>query len=67
MNETAPNCHECGERLKPYIYFGHAEIDPKGSAKWGYQGNNIFCTLRCGYRFALNMVRSGRHTRYVDE
>jgi hypothetical protein len=53
----APNCRECGKPLAPYIYFGHPTIDPERKKQFGYGGNGVFCTLRCGYRYALNMVK----------
>lgn len=54
---TPPECRRCGEKLKPYIYFGDHTIDPKRVKKWGYEGNGIFCTLRCGYRHALELLK----------
>ena len=55
--KTTPTCAECGNVLKPYTYFGHQEIDPEHKKQFGYDGNGIFCTLRCGYRWALNTIQ----------
>lgn len=57
---TVPNCRECGDRLEPYLYCGHPDIDPHGKKRWGYNGNNIFCTLRCGFKYGVNAVKRGR-------
>lgn len=54
-----PNCRRCGKPLWPYIYFGHPDIDPKHEQKWGYNGNNVFCTLRCGYHWAMDRIKEG--------
>ena len=52
-----PTCRCCGDRLKPYIYFGDSVIDPKKEKRLGYEGNGIYCTLRCGFRDAVDLVR----------
>lgn len=44
-----PHCWMCRHQLRPYVY--HALGDGK---KYGYEGNNIFCSLRCGFRWAVN-------------
>lgn len=50
-------CRRCGSKLKPYIYFGDSVIDPKKEKRFGYEGNGIYCTLRCGFRDAVSMVK----------
>jgi hypothetical protein len=56
----APRCRRCACKLKPYIYFGDSVIDPKREKRFGYEGNGFFCTLRCGFRFALDAVKKGK-------
>jgi hypothetical protein len=38
-------CRWCGDKLRP----GDVEGDPR----LGYRGNGRFCTLRCGYQYAV--------------
>ncbi len=46
-----PKCTCCGKALRRYKHDGYA---PGGVPKeWGDYGDNRFCGLRCGYRFAL--------------
>ena len=52
-----PRCRRCDAKLKPYIYAGDPVIDPDGTKKLGYEGNGIYCTLRCGFRDAVELVR----------
>lgn len=43
-------CLYCHKTLRKYPYGdGH-----------GYDGDDLFCTLRCGYRYAVAAVRTGR-------
>jgi hypothetical protein len=39
-------CIQCGKKLTKNPYF----------VGYGYDGNGYFCILRCGYRYALNIV-----------
>ena len=55
-----PTCHNCGEPLSQYRFFGHKDIDPDKKRRWGYEGNGIFCTLRCGFNWALSKLRRDR-------
>jgi hypothetical protein len=50
MAETT-KCLFCRKPLRP------AHRPYKGL---GYEANGLFCTQRCGYRYALAAVRSGR-------
>jgi hypothetical protein len=44
-------CLWCGHILRPDQYRrGHV----------GYEGNDHFCTLRCGFAFALAMAKNGK-------
>lgn len=56
-----PACRFCGKKLKKFIYFADPQIDPKREKKWGYWGNGIYCTLRCGFDDAIQLVK--RHYR----
>ena len=44
--EVKMTCIQCGKKLtkNPYL------------VGYGYDGNGYFCILRCGYRYALNIV-----------
>jgi hypothetical protein len=51
---NAPDtCLYCGDPLKVPQYA------PEGSGK-GYRGTGHFCTVTCGWRFALVFAESGR-------
>ena len=30
------------------------------SDRFGYNGEDLFCSLRCGYAYAVALIRSGR-------
>ena len=45
-----PTCLECGKRLRPYKVGGH------GRWTFGGYGDDLFCGLNCGYRWALMMA-----------
>lgn len=59
-----PTCPTCSRRLRPYKFYAHPVIDPLKVSRWGYEGNNIFCTLRCGFNWGLVFLRERR--RRVD-
>lgn len=40
-------CKRCGVKLRKYPY----------GEGYGYVGDGIFCTLRCGYGWAVAQVR----------
>ena len=54
-------CQWCGDRLRR-----EKAIDPKSAEPYpgnvvlleqgGYQGNGLFCTLRCGYQWAIRAL-----------
>ena len=52
-----PLCKECARTLAPYRFRGHPVIDPDRRKAFGYEGNGVFCSLRCGYKFALRTVK----------
>lgn len=54
-----PLCAFCRKPL-PLDGFS-CEQDKKVSAGrvWGYGGNNVFCTLKCGFSFGLASHRAG--------
>jgi hypothetical protein len=43
-------CLECGKRLKPYPY---RDADKRPGQEFGGYGDNLFCGLRCGFRWAV--------------
>lgn len=52
-----PECRWCGIAMKPYAYFRDPIIDPEGKKQWGYEGCGVYCSLRCGYKDALALVK----------
>lgn len=48
-----PICRTCDKPLGHYKYFGHPVIDPTKVKVFGYEGNGYFCSLRCGFNWAL--------------
>jgi len=53
-----PRCAYCGELLSVDRYFD-TEFGIARGRKWGYDGEGVFCTLRCGYEFAKLAVEAG--------
>ena len=47
-----PQCPWCGKLLPVFSYW-EGDFWRERGAKWGYNGNNIFCTKECGYRYGL--------------
>jgi hypothetical protein len=45
---STPLCRYCRKPLNLWI---------SGDGTRGYNGDGIFCTLRCGYRWALERIR----------
>lgn len=63
MNPERPKCRACKKPLRRYRYrqggpnsvsWAHA------GQQWGDYGDNLFCGLTCGYRFAVRMERLER-------
>jgi hypothetical protein len=48
-----PECRTCDKRLPTFRFFRHPTIDPTGTRQFGYEGNGFFCSLRCGFNWAL--------------
>ena len=46
-------CFKCQKRLPAYRWRNEAWA----LGRWGYQGNGYFCSLRCGYHYALGKVQ----------
>ena len=67
--ETCPPCRACGRKLRPTFEMvsvrvetkeGHHTILEPGELKgFGYNALGHFCTLRCGWRFAVDSLESG--------
>jgi hypothetical protein len=53
---TDGHCLWCGKKLT------RAKYDPDPAAL-GYQGNGLFHSIECGYRFGLWFARQGRRLR----
>jgi len=56
MSTQKPKCLMCSAPLRRPLYDAYG-------GKWGgkgYDGNGLFCTLRCGAAYAVAAVRSGR-------
>jgi hypothetical protein len=60
-----PVCRKCNRELKPvgaisdgrtYHLTGYPE--KANSIRYGYDGDNYFCTLRCGYAYGLAAIRA---------
>lgn len=48
MSTSLPTCQNC---LKPL------DLWLSGDGSRGYNGDGVFCTLRCGYRWALRKIQ----------
>lgn len=76
MSDTfpAPCCRQCSKRLKPLYKWntvrvplpndaGFTSREERGELRgWGYAGRNHFCSLRCGWRFAVDAVENNPGT-----
>jgi hypothetical protein len=70
-----PKCRNCGKELKPFILHrseqyekvddsGHMQrylgpLIPERVGYYGYDGNNLFCTLGCGYAYGVRAAKKG--------
>lgn len=45
----APLCEYCRKPLPAYPW----RDQPWATGAWGYHGDGVFCTLRCGYKWAI--------------
>lgn len=45
------HCWDCSKEMEPY-----SQWKPGTPLQYGYEGNNHFCTLRCGFRWALAQI-----------
>jgi len=67
-----PRCVHCGKRLAVNFKFEWDKVElPDGMGftskrrragirGYGYNSDGVFCTLRCGYLWALSRVQQGR-------
>ena len=46
-------CQWCNRPLPRYRWRDSPDLNRNGQAQWGYYGDNLFCGLTCGYRWAL--------------
>ncbi len=63
-------CRYCGKELAPFFHLTSNELQ-RGMifeivvhetfrGEYGYMGNGSFCSLRCGYYWAVDQARKGR-------
>lgn len=57
-----PKCRQCGKLLSAYKY-ADAEWNRGKDRRFGYEGNNFFCTLRCGFYYGLRCVQTEAITK----
>ena len=65
-------CFHCGARLKPIYKYEqvhvedddgfHTEHKRVGIRGYGYELNGLFCTLGCGFRFAVKVAKRALET-----
>jgi len=74
MNTTPPLCMACKKQLRPHFQEVQKKIETPNLAGgldhrtetvktdvvewWGFDSNNLFCTLRCGYVYAVASIRA---------
>ena len=62
--QDRPKCKQCGASLKPRVRFVYDHDHKHTGREWvngilGYgDGENLFCTVRCGYLWAMHRVLS---------
>lgn len=70
-HDHLPYCRTCGATLRPthrrMSYDEYQHHIANGGSPYvrfvtdpdhrGYHGQNLFCSLRCGYRFAVDIIR----------
>jgi len=53
MDKTKrPTCRYCTVTLRPWLL--------KDKGRYGYNGDGLFCTLRCGYQWARYQIERQR-------
>jgi len=59
--DSAPRCKHCGALLKRHKFAGDLPgVGGDGkSRKYGYLGDNTFCSKEHGYQYGLTEVRRG--------
>lgn len=59
---VGPPCAYCSKRLKlapKYVRERGRAITANGAKPmWGYEGNNLVCSARCGFLVAIGIVRA---------
>ncbi|HLF96976.1 MAG TPA: hypothetical protein VI457_07515 [Methylococcaceae bacterium] len=58
LEAAAPDCKCCGKPLKVFEFFDSQWAKDAGLV-YGYKGEGVFCTLRCGYQFGILAVQAG--------
>lgn len=74
LPEERPSCRQCGQKLRPSFRMvskrvetneGYYTVDEPGELEgFGYMARGHFCSLRCGWRFAVDHIEE---TEQVDE
>lgn len=53
----------CRAAMSPVYTYSHPDADPEAApvpvavTGYGYKGESFFCTLTCGYEFAVGAIR----------
>lgn len=62
VSESGPPCLYCAKRLRlapKYVRErGRAITADSAPPKFGYEGNNLVCSARCGFLVAVALVRA---------
>lgn len=62
--EKAPRCQYCGKVLRVYVKWDWPIASQGPTARrfagWGGYGDNFFCGLRCGYRWAVHTLQAAK-------
>lgn len=51
-----PKCRQCSHELEVYFHWSGGD----DTHCFGYEGNNNFCTLRCGFRWAVAGLKANK-------
>lgn len=60
-NVERPFCQYCARPLRRYRWRNSATLNPDGNNQWGGYGDNLFCGLTCGWRFAVAVMQRVDH------
>lgn len=72
-------CFHCGARLKPVFKYESVRVEDAngygfrtdlkrvGIRGYGYESNGLFCTLNCGFKFAVKVARRALELKDAHE